>query len=76
MSGNIDQNYFNKMSGLSNMSSLDPDEQFVLDIIKSAKVESIQMLIDSLRLQESKSTVLIRLLERYKQSYEKKDQNK
>ena len=51
-------------SGMSN--SIDPDEQFILDIIKKTKEESIQNLIDMLRLQESKSSLLIRTLERYK----------
>jgi ribosomal 50S subunit-associated protein YjgA (DUF615 family) len=44
----------------------DPDEQFILDIIKTSKIESIDTLLDSLRLQESKSILLMRLLERYK----------
>ncbi len=44
----------------------DPDEQFILDIIKTSKMESIDTLLDSLRLQESKSILLMRLLERYK----------
>ena len=52
-------------SGISN-SNIDPDEQFILDIIKQTKQESIQNLIDMLRLQESKSSLLIRTLERYK----------
>jgi hypothetical protein len=44
----------------------DPDEQFILNIIKTSKIESIDCLLDSLRLQESKSILLMRLLERYK----------
>ena len=44
----------------------DPDEQFILDIIRVAKQESIIELVDSLRLQESKCTMLIRMLERYR----------
>lgn len=44
----------------------DPDEQFILDIIRVAKQESIIELVDQLRLQESKSTMLIRMLERYR----------
>lgn len=57
--------------GISSLTSQDPDEQFVLDVIKSAKIESIGNLIEALRTQESKSAVLIRTLERYKQNYEK-----
>jgi hypothetical protein len=50
-----------------NLTSPDPDEQYILDIVKETKQESIEGLIDSLRLQESKSYLLIRLLERYKE---------
>jgi hypothetical protein len=62
-----------RMSTLGALSSSDEDEQFILDIIKTTKIESIQQLIDSLRIQESKSIILIRMLERYKQAYSKKD---
>ncbi len=51
----------------------DPDEQFVLDIIRSTKGESINSLIEMLRLQESKSVLLIRILERYAQQLDSKD---
>jgi len=51
----------------------DPDEQFILDIIRVTKQESIQNLIDSLRLQESKSYLLIRMLERYKTQLDNKE---
>ena len=50
----------------------DSDEQFILDIIRKSKQESIQNLTDSLRMQESKSILLIRLLERYKDQLEEK----
>lgn len=56
-----------------NTPNLDPDEQFVLDIIRSTKQESIQNLTDLLRLQESKSILLIRILERYKEQLENKE---
>jgi hypothetical protein len=61
---NSKQNLNLNTSGIS--TSTDPDEQFILDIIKQTKQESIQNLIDMLRLQESKSSLLIRTLERYK----------
>lgn len=51
----------------------DPDEQFILDIIRVAKQESIIELVDNLRLQESKSTMLIRMLERYRYQLDNKD---
>jgi hypothetical protein len=51
----------------------DPDEQFILDIIRVAKQESIIELVDSLRIQESKSTMLIRMLERYRFQLDNKD---
>lgn len=51
----------------------DPDEQFILDIIRVAKQESIIELVDNLRLQESKSTMLIRMLERYRFQLDNKD---
>lgn len=57
-------NVLNKMTISSN--SQDADEQFILDIIKKSKIESIDTLIDSIRIQESRSMLLIRLLERYK----------
>jgi len=56
-------NVLNTSDGSNNV---DPDEQFILDIIKQTKQESVQNLIDMLRLQESKSSLLIRTLERYK----------
>ena len=58
--------------GTVNNNVLDSDEQFILDIIRKTKQESIQNLTDSLRLQESKSILLIRLLERYKDQLEEK----
>ena len=51
----------------------DPDEQFILDIIRVAKQESIIELVDQLRLQESKSTMLVRMLERYRYMLDNKD---
>lgn len=54
----------------------DPDEQFILDIIRVAKQESIIELVDNLRLQESKSTMLIRMLERYRFQLDNKDLTK
>ncbi len=51
----------------------DPDEQFILDVIRVAKQESIIELVDKLRLQESKSTMLIRMLERYRYQLDNKD---
>ncbi len=51
----------------------DPDEQFILDIIRVAKQESIIELVDNLRLQESKSTMLIRMLERYRYQLDNKN---
>ena len=56
-----------------NLSNVDPDEQFVLDVIRTTKQESIQNLVDMLRLQESKSILLIRILERYKTQLDNKD---
>jgi hypothetical protein len=53
-------------------SSLDPDEQFVLDIIRNTKKESISEMIDILRSQESKSVLLVRILERYQLALEGK----
>ena len=58
--------------GTVNNNVLDSDEQFILDIIRKTKQESIQNLTDSLRLQESKSILLIRLLERYRDQLEDK----
>jgi hypothetical protein len=52
--------------------SLDPDEQFVLDIIRNTKKESIAEMIDLLRSQESKSILLLRILERYQTALETK----
>lgn len=48
------------------LNAADPDEQYILDIIRVAKQESIIELVDKLRLQESKCTMLIRMLERYR----------
>ncbi len=62
-----------RLNTLNNINSLDQDEQFILDIIRSAKQESIQSLSDSLRMQESKSYFLVRLLERYKTELNEKD---
>ncbi len=62
-----------RLNTLNNMNSNDQDEQFILDIIRTAKQESIQSLTDSLRNQESKSYMLIRLLERYKSELNDKD---
>lgn len=71
---NVDMSYPNtRLNTLNNMNSHDQDEQFILDIIRSAKQESIQSLTDSLRNQESKSYLLIRLLERYKNELNDKD---
>jgi hypothetical protein len=68
MSNSIDRNLGNfAKTNTINLSSQDPDEQFILDIVKETKQESIQSLIDSLRLQETKSYLLIRLLERYRE---------
>ena len=55
----------------SNKALIDPDEQFILEIIRSSKQESISELIDDLRQQESKSIMLIRCLERYYEQLEK-----
>jgi|APDOM4702015159_1054818.scaffolds.fasta_scaffold1388581_1 hypothetical protein len=62
----------------SNKTLIDPDEQFILEIIRSSKQESISELIDDLRQQESKSIMLIRCLERYNDQLEKdkNDNNK
>jgi hypothetical protein len=65
-----------KPSGINPLSGSqghDPDEQFVLDIIRSTKQESILDLIEALRLQESKSVLLVRILERYSQHLDNKD---
>ena len=58
---------------LGGSQGFDPDEQFVLDIIRSTKQESILDLIEALRLQESKSVLLVRILERYSQHLDNKD---
>ena len=50
---------------------IDPDEQFILEIIRTSKQEAISELIEGLRLQESKSFMLIRTLERYNEQLEK-----
>ena len=74
MSNNLDLNSPNtRINTITNFNNLDQDEQFVLDIIRTTKQESITSLIDSLRLQESKSYLLIRLLERYKNELNNKD---
>jgi ribosomal 50S subunit-associated protein YjgA (DUF615 family) len=71
---NVDMSSPNtRLNTLNNMNSHDQDEQFILEIIRSAKQESIQSLTDSLRNQESKSYLLIRLLERYKNELNDKD---
>jgi len=71
---NVDMSSPNtRLNTLNNINSLDQDEQFILDIIRTAKQESIQSLTDSLRVQESKSYLLIRLLERYKNQLNDKD---
>lgn len=71
---NVDMSSPNtRLNTLNNINSLDQDEQFILDIIRTAKQESIQSLTDSLRVQESKSYLLIRLLERYKNELNDKD---
>ena len=62
-----------RLNTLNNINSLDQDEQFILDIIRTAKQESIQSLTDSMRNQESKSYLLIRLLERYNNELNDKD---
>jgi hypothetical protein len=59
-------------TGAINKNVLDSDEQFILDIIRKTKQESIQNLTDLLRMQESKSILLIRLLERYQEQLEEK----
>ena len=53
------------LKGKNFASSLDPDEQFVLDIIRTTKKESIEEMIEMMRAQESKSVMLVRILERY-----------
>lgn len=74
MSNNLDLNSPNtRINTITNFNNLDQDEQFVLDIIRTTKQESITSLVDSLRLQESKSYLLIRLLERYKNELNNKD---
>jgi hypothetical protein len=71
-------NFYNQTSktvnqiGSANNNSFDSDEQFILDIIRKSKQESIQNLTELLRLQESKSVLLIRLLERYKDQLDDK----
>jgi hypothetical protein len=72
MSNNFDTKNKTNSSKLISSNMFDPDEQFVLDVIKKTKQESIENLIDLLRLQESKSVALIRLLERYKVQLEEK----
>jgi hypothetical protein len=73
MSNSIDRNKeLTTRLNTMNLTSPDPDEQFILDIVKETKQESIEGLIDSLRLQESKSYLLIRLLERYKEQLSNK----
>lgn len=72
---NIDQNSTlikanTILNTITNVNTLDPDEQFVLDIIRKTKQESIENLTDLLRAQETKSVMLIRILERYKQQLE------
>jgi hypothetical protein len=72
MSNSIDKNVgIYARTSTINLSSQDPDEQFILDIVKETKQESIQSLVDSLRQQESKSYLLIRMLERYKEQLDK-----
>ena len=73
MSNSVDRpiNTLTKMNTI-NLSSQDPDEQFILDIVKETKQESIQSLVDALRMQESKSYLLIRMLERYKEQLQNK----
>jgi len=61
----LNSNNYNFTGNNFNNSNLDPDEQFVLDLIRTSKQESINSLLDMLRLQESKSVLLIRVLERY-----------
>lgn len=63
---------FNQVGPSNNNNVMDSDEQFVLDIIRKSKQESIQNLTELLRLQESKSVLLIRLLERYKDKLNEK----
>lgn len=61
----------------TNKALIDPDEQFILEIIRTSKQESISELIDDLRQQESKSIMLIRCLEKYNDQLEKdKNDNK
>jgi hypothetical protein len=64
---------FNNSNINFNSNQVDTDEQFVLDVIRTTKQESIQNLVEMLRLQESKSVVLIRILERYKQQLDNKE---
>lgn len=69
---NLDMNSpSSRLNTLTNMNTIDQDEQFILDVIRTSKQESILSLTDSLRLQESKSYLLIRLLERYKDELDK-----
>ena len=64
-------------NNFNNKSLIDPDEQFILEIIRMSKQESITELIDDLRQQESKSIMLIRCLEKYYDQLEKdKTENK
>jgi hypothetical protein len=72
-SSTLNMNTVTNYAITGNNSSLDPDEQFVLDIIRTTKQESIQNLIDLNRVQECKSILLIRLLERYKDQLNNKD---
>jgi hypothetical protein len=52
MSNSIDRNLGNfARTNIINLSLQDPDEQFILDIVKETKQKSIQSLTDSLRLQ-------------------------
>ncbi len=70
---NMASNNRDMRDGNSKDSNSDPDEQFVLDIIRSTKQESIQSLTELLRQQESKSVLLIRVLERYTLQLDNKD---
>ena len=64
-------------NNFNNKPLIDPDEQFILEIIRMSKQESITELIDDLRQQESKSIMLIRCLEKYYDQLEKdKTENK
>ena len=63
---NMNQTCYKTINTRLALNVADPDEQFILDIIRVAKQESIIELVDNLRLQESKCTMLIRMLERYR----------